>query len=282
MEGNKMAIGWITREGLAPFRNLLLPGVAAELEQGRPLTALGVTRGVEACGGAAAWLREDGTLEIQSLYVAPSCRRQGAGRLLVETLCQVARDYCQTVSISYTHTCPDHDTLPPFLEALGFAPEKERGNVYRVTLEELAQTPFFAAGGALPGLYPFEQLPKGCLTTAYKKALLQGEDYLEGRLDDPAVDQRVSVAVVEGGSVRSFAAFTAGQGQVTLAWLRSGRAQDVPLLLRGAFALLRKHYPPDTVLTIQAAHPAAAALVTSLIPQARPISHTYVRAMGEE
>ena len=281
MDGNKMQIGWIAREGLEPFRGMLLPGVPAELEQGRPLTALGVTRGVEACGAVAAWLREDGTLEIQSLYVAPGCRRQGAGRLLVETLCQVARGRCQVVSLSYTHTHPDHDTLPPFLGAMGFTPEEETGNVYRISLEALGGSSFFTAGGAVPGLYSFEQLPKGCLTTAYKKAMLAGEDYLETHLDDPSVDQRVSVAVMDGGSVRSFAAFTAAPGQVTLAWLRSGRVQDVPLLLRGAFALLRKHYPPDTVLTIQAANPAAAALVTVLAPQAQPISHTYIRDMEE-
>ena len=282
MDGNKMEIGWIAREELPPFRSMLLPGAAAELEQGRPLTALGVSREGTACGATAAWLREDGTLEIQSLYVAPDYRRQGAGRLLVDTLCQTARGRCQAISLSYTHTHPDHDTLPPFLAAMGFAPEKEEGNVYRITLEALARTPFLTAGGAAPGLHPFEQVPKGYLTMAYKKALLAGEDYLDTRLDDLSVDQRVSVAVIEGGSVRSFAAFTAAPGQVTLAWLRSGCAQDVPLLLRGAFARLRQHYPPDTVLTIQAAHPAASALVTTLIPQAQPISHTYVRGMEGE
>ena len=283
MDANKMEIGWIDREGLSPFRSMLLPGAAADLERGLPLTALGVTQGDRACGAAAAWLRQDGTLEIQSLYVAPDYRRQGAGRLLVETLCRVAGGRCQAVSLSYTHTCPDHDTLPPFLAVMGFTPEEEQGNIYRITLGELARSSFFAAGKADPGLHSFAQLPKGCLTAAYKKALLAGENYLQTRLDDPAVDQQVSVAVMEGGTVRSFAAFTADPpGQITLAWLRSGRAQDVPLLLRGAFALLRDKYPADTVLTIQAAHPAAAALVSALAPQAQPISHTYVRVLEEK
>ena len=56
MDANKMEIGWIDREGLSPFRSMLLPGAAADLERGLPLTALGVTQGDRACGAAAAWL----------------------------------------------------------------------------------------------------------------------------------------------------------------------------------------------------------------------------------
>lgn len=283
MDEKQMEIGWIGAGTLEPFRHLLLPQAVQALERGEPITALGVTQDQQAWGAIAAWLRQDGTLEIQSLYVAPDCRRRGAGRLLVDTLCSLAQGRCQIVTASYTHTRPEHDTLPPFFRALGFAPEEEQGNVYQITLGELAQSPFFAAGqGAAPDLLPFSQVPRGCLSAAYKKALLQDENYLEGHLSDPEVDQQVSVAILEGGAVRSFAAVTAGEGgRLTLAWVRSGRAQDTPLLLRAAFARMQAQYPPETPLTIQAAIPAAAALVNALAPAARPISYTYSRPVAQ-
>ena len=282
MDSNKIEVGWIDREALEPFQSMLLPRTAEALRQGAPITVLGVTQGNRACGAAAAWLLEEGTLEIQSLYVSPACRRQGAGRLLVETLCHVAQNRCHTVSISYTHTQPDHETLPPFLAAMGFEEEPQPGNIYRITLADLREYPFFSAGKGDNGPLSFGQLPKGYLTAAYKKALILGENYMELHLDDPAVDQDVSVAVTEGSEVRSFAAFThAAPGQITLAWLRSGQAQDVPLLLRGAFTRLQAKYPPDTVLTIQASHPVASALVTTLIPRAVPISHTYIKPLQQ-
>lgn len=282
MDVNNMEIGWIDQGGLEPFRNMLLPKTAQALEQGHPLTTLGVTQNNCACGAVAAWLLEEGTLEIQSLFVAPAYRRQGVGRLLVDTLCRLVHGHCQAVSISYTRTQSDHDTLPPFLDAMGFEQEPQPGNVFRVTLAELAHNPFFSAEKAGSSLQAFAQLPKAYLMAAYKKALLLGENYLEVHLDDPAVDQEVSVAMMQGNAVRSFAAFTSCvPGQITLAWLRSDYAQDIPQLLRGAFARIQAKYPPDTVLTIQASHPVAAALVKKLAPEAHPISHTYVKPMGK-
>ena len=114
-----MEIGWVGREALPVFQSLLLPGAAAEAERGDPVTVLGAEEGGVACGAAAARLRGP-ALEVVSLYVAPDHRRRGAGRALTEALLELGRGRAEDLEVSYTATLPDHDTLPPFLAALGF------------------------------------------------------------------------------------------------------------------------------------------------------------------
>ena len=275
-----MEIGWISQENLVCFRSLLLPDVVAALDKGEPVTALGLSEGKIACGAVAAWLR-GGTLEVRSLYVAPDYRRQGGGRLLLDTLMEIAVGQGEIANVSYTSTRPDHDTLPPFLTALGFERQEVSENLYGLTVGELAQSRFFDGVTSAPsGAVTFAELPRVALASAYREAVAKGEDYLPFPLTDPSVDARISVAVPDKNGIRAFAAFTAPEpGRIELAWVQSSRSQDMPLLLHAAYARVREHYPPETVLTIQAISSASAALVTALLPQSRPISHTYIRAI---
>ena len=275
-----MEVGWIERENLAVFRSLLLPEMAEAVDGGQPVTVLGLMEGDIACGAAAALLR-GGTLDVRSLYVAPDYRRRGGGRLLMDALLEIAVGQGETANVSYTSTRPDHETLPPFLTALGFVQQDAPENLYCLTVDELAQSRFFEGVTSAPrGATCFAELPRGALSATYRAALVKGGAYLPFPLTDPRVDARVSVAVMERNEIRSFAAFTAPEpGRIDLAWVQSGRPQDMPLLLHAAYLRVRKHYPPETVMTVQAISPAAAALVTALLPHARPISHTYVRAI---
>lgn len=276
-----MDIGWIGQNELVNFGPLLLPHVRQALERGEPITALGLTDARQACGAAAAWLHGEGVLELCSLYVAPSCRRQGGGRLLVETFCRLVQGRCHTAVIHYTSTQPDHETLPPFLTAVGFTQEGSGSGLYQIVLSELAQAPFFARRRpSQKGITSFAQVPSQALRAAYQTAVAQGEDYLEYPLDDPAVDQQASVAVVEGETVRSFAVIThPAAGRIRLEWVKSGQPQDLPLLLHGVFARVQETYPPDTVLTVQAVTQASEQLVAGLIPAARPISCSFFRKL---
>ena len=279
-----MKIGWIGQDELDCFGSLLLPHVTQALTRGEPVTALGLTEGDQACGAAAAWLRGEGVMEIGSLFVAPGYRRRGGGKLLIDTLYRLAQGRCQTMVISYTSTQPDHETLPPFLSAMGFAPERMASGLYQISLADLARAPFFTEVPASQGIArPFAQVPQRSLTAAYKKALTQGENYLEYPLTDESVDSDVSVALMEADAVRSFAVFTpTGPGRIRLAWVKSGQPQDLPLLLHTAFSLIRDKYPPETVMTVQPVTDASDDLVNHLIPQARPISFSFARNVTEE
>ncbi len=271
-------IGWISYEQLSSFRSLLLPDTVIALEHGEPLATLGIMDGSTACGAAAAWIHDE-TLEIRSLYVAPKYRRRGSGKLLLESLCCFARPSCSTIELSYTHTLPDHDTLPPFLSALGFVQTQSASVLYGVPLKELSKSSFFSGKYSLPPkILPFSKIPSYILTSAYKTTVARGENYLDVPLTHPSVDKDVSIAVMEKNTIRSFAVFTASnQNRIRLAWMRSTCPQDMPLLLHGAFTYLQEKYSPDTVLTMEAITPVSDSLIHSLLPNAKPISRTYIR-----
>lgn len=279
-----MKLGWIGQNELDHFGSLLLPDVRQALAEGQPITALGLTAGDQACGAVAAWLQRGDIMSIGSLYIAPRYRRQGGGRLLIDTLYRLGQGRCQAMVISYTCTQSDHETLAPFLTAIGFVPERAESRLYQISLNDLAQAPFFTAvSSSHRGARPFTQVSPRSLTAAYQEAAAQGENYLERPLTDKSVDQDVSVAVMEGDQVRSFAVFTpTSPGRIRLAWVKSGQPQDLPLLLHTAFIYIRDKYPPETVMTVQAVTGASNALVNCLLPQARLISFSFVRDVTKQ
>ncbi|MCD8363674.1 MAG: GNAT family N-acetyltransferase [Lachnospiraceae bacterium] len=273
-----METGWIGQDNLASFRSLLLPEAAEALEKGEPLGALGLTEEGVACGAAAAWLSGE-TLEIRSFYVAPEYRRLGGGRLLMETFLRFAARHGAALEFSYTGTRPEHDTIPPFLGALGFVRIDTEETIYSLSVRELAESPFFK--GAAPdtsAVLSFEQLPARALEVACKKEAAVGEDYLEGGLTGPDVDVQTSVVVMSGREIRSFMAFTASDpDSLSLAWVKGGEAEDLPLLFRAAFARICEKYSPETRFIVQAVNPSAVALIRGVIPAAVPVSHTWVK-----
>ena len=79
---------------------------------------------------------------------------------------------------------------------------------------------------------------------AYKSAAVQDENYLPVPLTDPSVDADVSLAITDGKQIRSFVVFQPVNAHtLTLAWAKSGHPQDLPVLLRSAFARVQKNTP---------------------------------------
>ena len=143
-----MKLGYTTSEHLPHFASLMLPEAVQALERGEPLVALGLTEQTVACGALAGYL-EGSRFQIISLFVAPDYRRRGGGRLLVETLLELLADNGQAagVELSYTDTAPDHQSLAPFLEALGFCQENDRGENIFLTKTPLHQNAFRCDSG---------------------------------------------------------------------------------------------------------------------------------------
>ena len=279
-----MQVGPIEQEGLTSFLPLLLPEVGAEIASGQPMLVLGLTDGLPekrvACGAAAGWLQERNFI-LRSLYVAPQHRRWGGGRLLVETLCSLLAGYADSVEVSYTSTRPEHDALTMFLGGLSFEREdRSDERIYAITLEDLKETPFFSANSQplATVAQPFSQFSQWSLTQAYKNAAVQDENYLPVPLTDSSVDADVSLAITDGNQIRSFVVFQPVNAHtLTLAWAKSGHPQDLPVLLRSAFARVQKKYPPETLLTIQTINHTSSELISTLIPKAKPVSCMYVR-----
>lgn len=278
-----MKLGYITSEHLPHFASLMLPEAVQALERGEPLVALGLTEQTVACGALAGYL-EGSRFQIISLFVAPDYRRRGGGRLLVETLLELLADNGQAagVELSYTDTAPDHKSLAPFLETLGFCQENDRGeNIFLTTLGQVQQSPFFAGGRAAPAdILPFCKIPDICLTMAGKQALLEGAPVPEVPLSDASLDREVSHALFRDKAVQAFVAFDHSCcGHLTLccAWSGSAGSAALPALLRAAFCRAVEAYPLETEIALQTVNQASARLAAALLPDAVPLSCTYYR-----
>lgn len=279
-----MEIGILPLEEPGVFRSLLLPETADALAAGEPVTALALTENGLALGAAAGYL-ENGRFLVSSLYVSPDHRRRGGGRLLVETMSQLAAPYAGAMEIRYTSTREEHETLPPFLTAMGFREEPDNGeNIFLTTLGTVADTPFFSGAGKSFGT-PLSELNPGALSLTEKAALAAGAPLPEGGVTAAGVDRDVSVAAFEGSEPKAFVLLDHSfPGALTLAaaWSASRNPAVLPMLLRSAMARAREKYPPETPLTVQAINNTSAALIRALLPGAGTISHTWFRNLNNE
>ena len=278
-----MEIGVLPLEEPGVFRSLLLPETADALAVGEPLTALALTENGLALGAAAGYL-EGGRFRISSLYVSPDHRRRGGGRLLVETLAQLAAPYAGGMELHFTSTREEHETLPPFLASMGFWEESDGDeNIFLTTLGTVADTPFFSGAGKDFGT-PLSELNPGALSLVEKAALSAGAPLPEGGLSAAGVDREISVVSFHGSEPQAFVVLDHScTGALTLAaaWSASRDPSVLPMLLRSAMARSQEKYPPETPLAAQATGDASAKLVQALLSGAKPISHTYIRQFNK-
>ena len=276
-----MEIGVLPLGEPGVFRPLLLPRAADALAEGEPLTALGLTENGLALGAAAGYL-DQGRLQISSLYVAPAYRRRGGGRLLVETMAKLAAPYAGAMELHFTATREEHETLPPFLAAMGFHEEPDNGeNIFLTTLGAAADTPFFSGAGKKFGT-PLSELNEGALSLLEKAALVSGAPLPEGGVTAAGVDRDISVAAFEGSEPKAFVLLDHSfPGALTLAavWSASQNPAVLPALLRSAMARTLEKYSPETPLVTQATGSSSAKLVRALLAGAKPVSHTYIRLL---
>ena len=278
-----MKVGALPARETGVFRTLMLPETAEALERGEPVTALGLTDGDVAAGVLAGYILGE-HFEISSLFVSPEYRRRGGGRMLLEALEQVLTGQVKTIQLSVVLAGPEMETLPRFLEGTGFYVEPDRemeGRIYCITLGEIAHQTFFAGNKRGRGT-PVCQADESALSLAEKYALAEQLPLPPGGLRGEKVDREVSVVWEQDGRVEAWVEVDKSwPGGLTVSsvcsWSKDPIA--VPSLLRAAMARARALYPPQTPVVIEAGGGVAERLVQVLLPGARVVSRTYVRAL---
>lgn len=273
-----MEIGFLVPGEPGAFAPLLLPQAAQQLQAGEPLTALGLTEARLAVGAAAGYL-QGRMFQITSLYVAPDYRRRGGGRMLVEGLLRLTRGQADGLEIRFTTAKEEQQALPPFLARMGFVRQDDRGEtIFQIRLEQIACVPFFAKGGAGHGT-PFAQLGDSQLLDAERAAAAVDAPMPAGGLRGKTVDRDVSMAAVADGAVQAYIVGDTGWSgglRLSALWSRSKDVGVLPGLLRAALTKAADKYPPDTRVIVQTVNPSSAALLSGLLPEAEPVSHSYV------
>ncbi|MCC8140623.1 MAG: GNAT family N-acetyltransferase [Lachnospiraceae bacterium] len=273
-----MQIGVLQPGDPGVFESLLLPEAAQALKAKEPVTALGLTEGDVAVGALAGDL-EGGFFQIRSLYVAPDYRRRGGGRLLVGTLEKLLGEPRAGMAIHFTATREEHETLFPFLQALGFRDETdEKENIYVTTLGELEEAS--PLSGARESGTSFAELDEELLRQADRVARKGGSPRPEGGVDGPYVERRISMAIVRENRIAAYAIFDRScLNSLTLSstWSGSVGPAAVYSMVRSAFGRARRLFPPEEKIVIQSVDRLTAALIRAMAPQARMISYTWMK-----
>lgn len=195
--------------------------------------------------------------------------------MLLEGLAEMLEGRASGMEISFAATQEEHETLFPFLDAIGFQRRENHGEtIYLTTLADALDS-HLLKGSRAAGT-PFSQIDIRLLKSASKTALATGTPLPAGGLDGNAVDLDASVAVVENGQIQAYAVFdTTWTGGLVLAALWSKSAMLLPGLVSAAISRVKEKYSPETRLAIQAVNSASVALLSALLPKAMPVSFTY-------
>lgn len=275
-----MQVGVITDEQLQWFTPLLLPEVTEAMEQGEPLTALGLVHEKTACGALAGYV-EDGCFQIVSLYVAPDYRRQGGGKAMLAQLEKLlAENQIFSIALSFSVVDEDDKTLLPFCKALGFAEEKEDGSIYCFSLEQLQKSiqPEKLSEERPSYIKSFAELPEDVLHAAQKRGMVLETPLPEQTLNGADVERRLSHAVVKDGRVEGYAAVDHScAGELTLCglWVGDKNKATLNALIKAVILQAFKLYPPETRIYVQVLNEKLLRLVQTLAPDAEKISFTY-------
>ena len=283
-----LQLGCIGSEQLAYFSSLLLPDVVEAIERGEPITAIGIAQGDVACGALAGYV-ENGCFQVISLYVAPDYRRLGGARLMVSQLEELLMEESDiwSMEISFTAIEPDNETMMPFLASMGFLAEEDQGrNIYTFTLEQLCKsTALGKAASTSLRFRPFSQLPEDVLRAAQKRGIALGAPLPEQTLSSPQLERELSHALIKDGKIEAYAALDHSCcGVLTLCALWVGDTTPMVLysLLKTVVNRAQELYPQETPLALQVINSQSLRLIRGLVPDAKKVSYTYRRIVGQK
>lgn len=272
----------IDRSNLQYFERLLYPQEVETLRAGRPLVALGAVEDGMACGALTGGPEGD-RFVIDSIYVAPSCRGRGAGRVLMDELvrlCAFAPEL-EELRCSFTVLCTDHELLRGFLEKQDFRFEELPDGIVSVPLSALGKLPFYTTSKAAYQAYSLSELSESQLRELDRRQKADAGPVFRQPLGQAPIERDLSTATLAGGSIDGCLLFEKDSGgRLTLRYADAGASQNggvfTSLLLK-SYRIAAKKYAPDTEVLIQPVTELSQALVKRLAPSARNLSCSAVR-----
>ena len=287
-----MDVTSIYDDNLQYFRDLMLPNVYQTLERGMPVSAVGLVDEETACGAVAGYIDGNAFQVASCLGPAVQAKRRcyAAARHDEETASRYQRCLYDADRVhNLERRPPDTETI---LDKYGFLEETEDTGIYGVTLEQVKKTPFFAQSDAHQAnkATPFSQIPPIYIKMLDRSISSTGIRPYGDPLDRANYDAEISMGAVSNNKIEAFVLFDHSfDGKLTLAYAYSeagGVSGPATLisLLRSAFSVAVRKYPPDTQIIINAANPASAALLKKIIGRdnLQTLSYTGTLSLSRE
>ncbi len=280
MGQTKFQIGTIEKKQLPFFTGLMEASVAARAATDEPLLLVGISKEDRACGALAAHLTSGTKLSVDSFFIHPSVRRQGAGTLLLDTFLDQLFDAHPelTVSFDFLEETEDTEALCEFLIAKGLAEGAGDGAVFRFPL---IRFPMRETVASLPAPYeavPFASLRAAALTDFFSAGIRRGVFLSTDAHLVNTADPACSLLVQKGETPVCFlAAEPLAKGNIALQGFSFPEDPAFPFLplLMNVIDLLRGAYDEETTLLIHTPGAAEADLLRELVPEAVNIAHHF-------
>ena len=217
--------------------------------------------------GALIFEIEKNAARILSLYVDQYDRRNGTGRFLVKKLRALLRTLPDIYSIRAP--LPDNDTdAAAFFEALDARIEKTESYLASFPLSALKNSPLFSVPKS-PHCVPGTKLGRDTLT--YFQRVLEKDRamLIEGNLWEPPVYTDLSWYYVKNRTIQGCVVVSKTQSGLSLAMMvNCGAPTVLPLLLGALLGFTAKTFPPETIISLEAAVPETRKLMDRYVPTA--------------
>lgn len=208
-----MEIGIISPEIRDRFNDLMTPSVFSAFSGGAPISAIGLTDNSHPIGALAGMLGQGDIFNVLSLYVEPSHRRRGGGRMLIEGLQSVLEELkLPPAVLSYVEGEGESDTIEDFMKALGIDQDLGAEKLYYGQLGKFSEYGFGDDSGSVTQIKHIAELNKDQLGTLKNLARKAGSEMKGGMLTAFKPQKSISFAVVDDGLVTGF--LMAGQAKM--------------------------------------------------------------------
>ena len=249
--------------GFAP----LLQGSAPDPFLGTPVY-LGYQLGGVAFAALIADCMEDGVF-LRWIAVDEPCRERGYGRLLVETLCRYAAEAGAQWVQAYLSSTQERPAtaMEIMLTSCGFQ-QTESSLAYRFPLGALENSPY----AAYLAMTDAHIAPVSMLSEYQMRKFdqwMQEMDETRGAvLCAEGVLPEESMVYLEHGEVRGCFLLARADADLELRWAYCANPKLMPAMMGMAYQVVRRRYPPETILHVAAINPAAKPLMEKFAGEA--------------
>lgn len=197
-----MKVKMITSPTRELYKNMIMPDVYQAIENGAPMTAIGLSKDNIAVGALVGAITNGDVFEVQSLYVDEKYRRQGGGTMLVKALQSLLEKRELPAVLSCLEGYDESDALMSFMESIGAARDTELEGIYRGRLRSFWESGLFSRDYNNPDIKRFTQLSDTELDDV-TKIISRFEVPIEGDfLQSGGILKKASLAATKNGTVQ--------------------------------------------------------------------------------
>ncbi len=283
-----MEVVVVDKENHQAFKKLMTGEAYNALINDQDVLCLGVVFDGVAVGALAGRLIGD-TFNIRSLYVVPSYRRWSVATQLLDTLELIATNEASRISISFSVTNMETESLCSFFEHRGYLFNDHGGkNIYLSSMSEVSDTiSFYSDGthgedGGLEGLAPLDSFSPEDIAEAKRQAEENRAPVPEDGFDGASVKGDLSYMFYKKGQLRGYCIIdTSVMGMPTIAalWCRNNNPMVTANVLYHSLSAVVEACEEEPFIAMTAVTAASVALIRKRLPRAMGISYTYYRVM---